>query len=260
VRKGSRKVPPRGSGRPGRGRARDKALGHELKRIIGREDELEGGKARHKEAARADAMLLFNGTRRKLFESCFQRPCSSLNRLADRVGVSPATAKYHLDLLVRGGLLGEYRRGRRRLFFPRGLLEDGEVESTATIQDPRVAPVYELICGNPGTVQKDLTDRLGCSHQSVNRAAARLAAEGLVRTVKEGRYTRYYPTADPGASARSERRRLKLFRERFLNQLRSAGFATKVHRATADELVVSMEAGGEVVVVTLSRRSPFTGI
>ena len=236
------------------------ALGDELKRILGREDELEGEEGRPKAAAGADAMLLFHPTRKKIFEVCFTRPCCTQNGLARQAGVSPATAKYHLDLLLRGGLVSELRKGKNRLFYPTGLLGRDDIERSAMMEDPRVGDVYRLISGRPGLAQKDLAGDLGRTHQSIIRAVSKLIAAGQIRQAREGRHVRYFPESQAVSDLRDGRRRLRAFRERLLLQLRKSGFVTRVHRSSEKDLVVSMEAGEETVVLHLSAGSPFAGL
>ena len=219
------------------------------------------GTGSEREAALADAMLLFSRTKRDLFQETFRHPCSSLHALSRYTKISPATGKYHLDLLMRGRLLSEFALGYKRLFYPSGLLEPDQLEMLAAMQERRIRHMYEIVMQNPGITQSEAARTLGRSRQSVIRCVQRLMGLGCIRAAREGRHSRYFLQDSVGDPLRLRRTCPRSFRERFIQSLKRSGFRTRgVHRSSADVLIVSMEAGSETIVLNLESRSPFWAI
>jgi DNA-binding transcriptional ArsR family regulator len=130
--------------------------------------------------------ILHSEARQQVLEVVARSPGASIHEVAQAVGLSHPTARYHLDLLQRNGLILCLDRGNKMLYFcNRGDFTPQERELVALLRSPEAWRVYDTIASRPWIVRRELSDLLGISRTSVNWHLRGLMEAGLVVETRE---------------------------------------------------------------------------
>lgn len=119
--------------------------------------------------------------------------------------------------------------------------------------------MFSVILEKEGIAQNELCGTLYASPQAVIRYTSRLEKLGLVRSVGNGRYKRYYATNLISELQGSYRKRTKYFREYILGKLKEDALRPQIIRSTDKEILVRITAGKNEVTLEL-KTSPFTTV
>ena len=225
-------------------------LGDALKQVVSDAYEAEEGVA-----ARS---ALMNANRRRAFEYVAWHPCATATEVARALRASDPTAAWHLRKLAEAGYVQEMRLGRTRVYHPAGLgLQDAEVAGLAALGNEDAARVLGLVLTNPGLIGSQIAERLG--RRSARGALRALAAAGLVVTVADGRYRRYYPGAGVTAMERTAGRRLRDFGRRLVRRLERDRLSPEARPAPGDVLEIDVRFGSERATLRVPSGSLLAG-
>ncbi len=145
-------------------------------------------------AKKSSRHIFFNSHRRNIYSALTLTPCIGISQLASRTGIAQNTVGWHLETLIKAGYISENRMGRRRIFFPQGLITDNEFEFFYILNMPRLVDIlFKVIEGN-GMSQAKVAELTGHSRQTVAKALAELGTANLVTRVADGNNIRYYST------------------------------------------------------------------
>ena len=122
-----------------------------------------------------------------------RHPCSTSTKVARFMNTSERGVMWHIDGLVRQGILGKYGDKKARFFVKEQVLE-GDCSVFAVLSDERAVRVLTLLEEGPGLSQSDLMEESGIGRNSLRRLLESLEISGLVAVVREGRSRRYYLT------------------------------------------------------------------
>lgn len=130
-----------------------------------------------------------------------QELCAEISRAVERiVAASHCAATKALDQAFGRGL-GEPRAGdatkRRRK--PRRSAARRTKEELAELEKQ----LSRAICDMPGQSMAVLAEQLGATPRELHRPAAQLKSEGLVKTVGQRQFMRYFPRSPRAAEPRS---------------------------------------------------------
>ncbi len=135
-----------------------------------------------------------NRHRRDIFSKLTMMPCIGVSRISAECGISPNTAKWHLDRLVESGYAVRHGDGKSLVFFPEGLVSHDQASMFRLINHPAIGAIFRLILNSPGSSQSAISASIGGKRQTVARSLASLESAGLVTAVADGTHTRYFPT------------------------------------------------------------------
>lgn len=129
-----------------------------------------------------------NATREAILAHVRGHPGSSIVEAAGTARVTHPTAKYHLDILERTGVISSQRWGNKRMYFPRGCALDAwEREVVTLLRSAEASTVLLTVVSNPWTYPKEVAEREGLSRLTVAAHARALQSLGLVHLAREGR-------------------------------------------------------------------------
>ena len=145
-------------------------------------------------AKKSSRHIFLNTHRRNVYSALALTPCIGISQLASRTGIAQNTVEWHLESLIKAGYVSENRVGRRRIFFPQGLITNDEFEFFYVLNLPRLVKIlFKVIEGN-GMSQAEVSELTGNSRQTVAKALNELENAGLVTKVADGNNIRYYST------------------------------------------------------------------
>lgn len=138
--------------------------------------------------------VLENELRDGILQAVQDEPGISASELGRRLECGWGTLVYHLTVLERMRLVSSAREGRHKRFFAQGRINYSDKGAVGLLVNPAARNILDAIRGAPGSIQKDLSERLHLSPGTVAWHVERLAAEGLVVKEEIGRTVRYFPS------------------------------------------------------------------
>ncbi len=187
-----------------------------------------------------------NRNRRKIFSILTLTPCISAQMIARKSGLVQNTVKWHLEKLMISEYVIKHSEGRSVVYFPQGLIDNELVALFCTINHRTRGEVYNRVLHAPGASQSELSSSIGVSRNTVGRALGSLSSLGLVSTVEDGAFLRYYPTGLLAESAEGFYRHSKDFSEYIMKRLGQEGGKTPtIVKKDLDRMVVEMGATQE---------------
>lgn len=232
----------------------EKKIGEELeKRLIGREKEIVSQPERKKKS------LLMNQTRQLMLQYLCKYPCSRLEAISKDLELTAPTVKWHLEKMTDSSFISLKKVGRTAVFYPSNMTELSDIEILAVLNLEKTGFIFSVILEKGGIAQNELCKLVGASPQAVIRYTSRLEKLGLVNSVGDGRYKRYYATSLISELQESRGKRTKYFREYILGKLKDDALRPQIIRSTDKEILVRITAGGKEVTLEL-KTSPFTTV
>ncbi len=146
------------------------------------------------EPRRKGGSVFSNSRRRDVFSTLTLSPCVGASEIAHRTLINVNTVVWHIDRLIEPGYIVERRIGRRRIFFPEGMVGPDEVPLFLTLNKHACGLILSLVLGNPGNSQMELSKISGMSHQSISKIMKQLEDVGLMSRISDGSHIRHYPT------------------------------------------------------------------
>ncbi|WP_455391621.1 hypothetical protein [[Eubacterium] cellulosolvens] len=230
------------------GKSFAKALKQDIareKEIIDERWEVQSGKS-----------VLMNTTRQKIFRYLCEYPCSSLSTIARDIQLSPPSTSWHLKILMARKLILNVSIGNQIVFYPSEMIDGSSVPILSLLTKPKVNDIFVKIIESPGINQNELTEELSVSHQSINTFANRLKEENLINIIKDGKFTRYYPTKKLNNLELEQRKKLKEFRKWVIKAFKYDGINPKLVRVSDRELTLQITSGKSLKSLKLSA-NPF---
>ena len=134
--------------------------------------------------------MLDLSTRRRIFEYVGQHPGSSARNVQRGVGLGWGETAYHLDQMLRAGLLHRDRGGRRDYYFPADMLPIDRQLLVAMQSAVERALLVDL-ARFPGRTFAELVERLGLGKSTAAFHLKFLVALGIVDVEASGAIRRY---------------------------------------------------------------------
>ena len=145
-------------------------------------------------AKKSSRHIFLNLHRRDIYSALSLTPCIGISQLASRTGIAQNTVEWHLESLIKSGYIIENRIGRRRIFFPQGLISNDNFEFFYILNSPRFVDILFKIIEENGMSQAEIAELTGHSRQTVAKALGELENINLVTKVADGNSIRYYST------------------------------------------------------------------
>lgn len=136
--------------------------------------------------------VLSQPTRRRIYELVGGHPGSSAREIQRLSGLAWGETAYHLDQLIRAGVLRRERGGRRDYYFQLEMTwEDRRV--LLTLRSPMERTILVELVQTPGLTLVELKERIQTSLSTVSSHLRRLLALGLVESDKSAGSRQYRP-------------------------------------------------------------------
>lgn len=154
------------------------------------------------------ARVLANPNRARMYQAICERPGLTAADLRRAMGLARIVVRHHLRFLEAHRYVTARRDGRRRRWFPAGVVPEGDaLAARLLLQDEsRRKLIDALSASHAGLTQRELATRTGLSERLVSHHLARLAEGGLVtsRGLRPRRYTAAaWLSGAPGGGLRS---------------------------------------------------------
>ena len=120
------------------------------------------------------------------------------------------------------------------------------------MNNERGTPVLRAIIQNPGITLKGLCKKVQLNPRTVLRHAKEMEHLGLIETIKDGKFKRFYETHIIEKRNDGYSKRAAKFRKHLLKMLKGDGVNPKVVRATDRALHVKITAGDKKSVLELN--------
>jgi predicted transcriptional regulator len=141
--------------------------------------------------------VLENQARNTMYTCVRENPGIHMRSLSRMLGMNIGTARYHMGMLCRTGKVtsGQNCRGMS-YYVSAGTYPDLQKKIAGFLDERPKSRIINLVLQHPGSTRKDLASRLVMSGPSITWHMKPLIREGVVRSKKNGRYTRYYLNSD----------------------------------------------------------------
>jgi len=226
-----------------------KRFGEALKEIVG-----EGFQAEERKG-KVESVLM-NPNRQRIFQLLFSRPCSTAKAVASETKLSLPSVKWHLRKLVEAKYLEERIGGGRRIYCPSGLLRDEEaIQILASLSEDKLAKTFTFIAKRGGSTLLDVRKEFGVSLNTCRIRLSKLKEMGLVTSVIDGRYRRYFATDLIQNIENRNRKALRNFRRSLLKKLQEDRLNPRVQWSRSRETEVEIEVGGKKSILKIPSRT-----
>ncbi|UCE73553.1 MAG: helix-turn-helix domain-containing protein [Methanomassiliicoccales archaeon] len=203
--------------------------------------------------------LTMNPRRQEILQYLCRYPCSRLSKIAKDLDLSNASTKWHLERLTENDFITQRGMKGDRIFYPTNMIEENDVRIFWAINNERALPILRKILSNSGINLKNLRDDVQLNQRTVVRHAYELEQVGLIDSIQDGKYKRYYPTGLFTKMKEDYRKKGAKFRRHLLKMLKKDGVNPKVVRSTDRALHVKITAGEKKSVLELGTQ-PFASV
>jgi len=126
-----------------------------------------------------DAVLELEA-RRRIYDAVVQSPGLHFRELQRRMGSAYGALQYHIEFLVRHGLIVEEKGREYSRYFPANFRNIRERELMSLLRQESIRRVLLLLLENPSSRNKDLVEALGLSASTISWHLGRLLQAGAV--------------------------------------------------------------------------------
>jgi predicted transcriptional regulator len=134
--------------------------------------------------------LLGQPTRRRIYDAVGAHPGASARDIQREAGLAWGETAYHLDQLIRAGLLRRERGGRRDYYFQPEMTWDDR-KLFLTLRSETARRLLLILSQSPGLTLAELRDRAELSLSTTSFHLRFLVTQGHVEAVREGNLRRY---------------------------------------------------------------------
>ncbi|MGQ9583124.1 MAG: winged helix-turn-helix transcriptional regulator [Thermoplasmatota archaeon] len=193
--------------------------------------------------------VLMSPMRLRIFQELCNHPCARVREVSRAVGVAAPAVLWHLERLVRAGIVRRLRVGGRSAYFPAQALEDEDIGFLAALSDAKSAGAARIILDSPGMTQRELRAAARCSGHTLRA----LAARGVVECLREGRNRRYYPAAALRQRREAFERRSRRFKQLLISLLSREGLSPEVCGWGPHSIEIRVRTGASVQTLRFLR-------
>ena len=199
-----------------------------------------------------------NANRRDIFSYLCFHPCSHTSLISAALKLSIHTTSWHLRRLENEGYISRARVGKKTVFYPSNMIDSEDINIFEILNNDKAKAIYIAVLDRNGIYQHEICKRIGLKHQAVIWYTRKFESLGLIRSVEDGKFRRYYPTDLLKQKMDKNAVRIKIFRKNLLERFGKEMMSTEVLRATNDKLVVKIAGGKDRAVLTLHTNPYFT--
>ena len=138
-----------------------------------------------------DNSVLNQSTRIDIYNFVKNNPGEHFRGVSQGLGLSVGVVQYHLDVLVRAGLLSVCRDGQFKRYFASGVFSERDRNLISLLQHDQQRRILTVLSQDGPMLHKDLTRKLGVSSQALTWQMNKLESLHLVDAVREGMSKKY---------------------------------------------------------------------
>ncbi len=203
--------------------------------------------------------LTMNPRRQEILQYLCKYPCSRLSKIARDLDISNAATKWHLGSLAENEFITKHVVGKDTVFYPTNMIDEKDIDLFSAINHEKGLQILRIIMVNSGITQKRLKEESQLNQRTVVRHTAELERLGLVESIQDGKFMRYYATDLLSKMSDEYRKRTSRFRKHMLNILKKDGVNPKVVRSTDKAMHVKITSGETKSVLELATQ-PFQSV
>lgn len=137
---------------------------------------------------------LSNPNRQRLLDIVTSRDYVSTTELLAESGLGWGTLLYHLDILIRAGLVGSSLAGKKRFYFRRRGEAPPQPITLEKLKSPNLSRLIDALLAQRGRCQHELQEATGLSQRMCSYYLQKLQERGFVLRQADGNRARYHPT------------------------------------------------------------------
>ena len=200
-----------------------------------------------------------NKNRQEIFQFLCLHPCSYSSMISKATSLSLHTVNWHLRRLLESEYISKSSRGKKTVFYPTGMISSIDIPILEILNSEKAKKIYIQIAQNNGIFQGEICKYLQLKHQAVIWYTRKLEMLGLITSLEDGKYKRYYPTQLLQKKKDENEKRMRIFRERLLDKFQRENIQPVVIRSNEDKIVVRISSGSTKAVLTLNT-NPFVTV
>ncbi|MEE9152439.1 MAG: winged helix-turn-helix transcriptional regulator [Thermoplasmata archaeon] len=200
-----------------------------------------------------------NKNRQQIFQYLCLHPCSYSSMIAEATGLSLHATNWHLRRLVLSDFISKRTIGKKTVYYPVEMIAVEDIPSLEILNTDKAKTIYLAIGEKKGISQREICEILGLKHQAVIWYARKLESLGLISSLEDGKFRRYYPTELLSRKKEENTKRLKIFKDKIMKRFHRERLSPTILRTTEDKIVVRIARGGSKAVLTL-HTNPFITI
>ncbi len=223
-------------------------LGNALKRAIAVERTIEESE----ESRKSEESMLLNPTRAEIYQYLCKNPCSRLRAIVKALELTAPTIEWHLRKLVDKGFITMKKLGKDKIYYPTDMIDPGDIEVLALISRNKARIICISVANNPGITQGQLGKELGMYQQEIGWYTSRLTEKGVLSTVKDGKFKRYYINDKIDEMLHLNRDRKNHFKKTLIRALKNDGVKPEIIRSGGDLLFIQMGTHKEKMILKIN--------
>jgi predicted transcriptional regulator len=232
-----------------------KSVGKALEAAIFSKTESHDPKGKEKDGK----FVFMNSNRQEIFSYLCAHPCSYTSMISKATKLSLHTVNWHLRRLLETEYILRYNLGKKTLFYPSEMISSSDIPILEILNNDKAKALYILIAENNGVYQGEICKSLNLRHQAVIWYTRKLESLGLISSLEDGKFRRYYPTKLLQDKKEKSTERMKIFRKRLQNKFQEENLSPTVIRSTEEKIVIRISRGASKAVLTL-QTNPFVTV
>ncbi|MDO9536875.1 MAG: winged helix-turn-helix transcriptional regulator [Thermoplasmata archaeon] len=185
-----------------------------------------------------------NQNRRKIFQYLCAHPCLEIGPIAKGIGLSRSSIKWHLDKLIDSGYVQIH--GEKIAYCPYRLISRKNIGLFSILARDKCMAVYKAILQNPGSDPSAIKGLLNISPTKIRSCLSDLMEMDLISLMKDGKYTRYFPTERYNEAIREEKITQREFVRYLVNKLSMEHLKPEIIELKGTNIVISINVLGQV--------------
>ncbi len=192
-------------------------------------------RALHEYAQSSPAKLkALTGNRRRILQTLYRFPASSVSRISREVRLTPNTVKWHLNALKKWEFINEERVDNRSVFFPCNFLDQSELQILTILNDESSSVIFKNVYDHPGTTQKEIREMLDLTQNTAGYFLRKLAHTGAIEERQDGKFKHYYPSREIMKRLEDRQRKSSDYAHSLVHRLASDGIEVTELRIFGD--------------------------
>ncbi len=136
---------------------------------------------------------ILESTQRKNIKVYIQKnPGITIREISNKKDISYTNARYHLLMLEKAGIIALTKIGKSLRVFPARAYDDNQIKIIRYLKNETTKSILKAILGMPGITNRELAGMCRIEKSSIHWHIEKLLKDNIIRSEKDGKYTRYY--------------------------------------------------------------------